>query len=411
MIIRVSKLKNLIFYLLIASEVINNSILPMFIPLPLSIVSIVMYGSMFLMLLLFSRKGFHINVLMLLVGTSAIISLVINDYDEKYSPVFRLYSWILMVATVGPLIYSHSLVKFRQELLEGFMKVFMWVGAISFPYWIVGLPNFGRGHFSGLMNQSMTLAPVAAFGALYAFYLFLKEKKGTKRKIVFFTLFIFSSMSIFIAASRAAFVAYMLAFFVYLIFNRFAFRKTIMMLVLLFTVTIASIMTDGGFSSGNSSSDSKDNVLDRGMENTREVLWTNRMIEFNSSPYFGVGFATQSDDIIIFDKGHEDYEGSNGRIEPGSTYLMILSMTGLFGAFAMLLFMIRAFMSRDFWRRISLQESYKLALFVFFSVHFIAEGYIFSSGALFACFFWLLLGSTYPYAKLNYKDIFSKDTK
>jgi len=401
MIIRVSKLYSVIFYLIISTEVINSSILPMITHIPASFISVIMYGSMLLMLLAFARKGFHLNVLMLLVVTSAIISLVINDYDEKYSPVFRLYSWILIIATVGPLIYSASLLRFRQRLLEGFMKVFMWVGAMSFLYWIVGLPNFGRGHFSGLMNQSMALAPVASLGGLYAFYLFLKEKKGTKRKMIFFTLFTFSSISVFLAASRTAFIAYMLAFFVYLIFNRFAFRKTIMMSVLLFTVTIASIMTDSGFSSADSKA-SEGNVLERGMENTREVLWTNRMIEFKSSPFFGVGFATQSDDIIIFDKQHADFKGRNGRIEPGSTYLMILSMTGLFGAFAMLLLMLKIFISKDFWKRVALQDSYKLASFVFFSVHFVAEGYIYSSGALFACIFWLLVGATYPYSKLNY---------
>jgi len=134
-------------------------------------------------------------------------------------------------------------------------------------------------------------------------------------------------------------------------------------------------------------------------------LWANRMIEFNSSPYFGVGFATQKDDIITLDNDYLEVAAATGSIEPGSTYLMILSMTGLFGAFAMFLLMFKAMVSRGFWRRIALQDSYKLATFVFFSVHFIAEGYIFSSGALFACIFWLLLGATYPYAKINYSKL------
>ncbi len=407
MTIKVSKLYSIIFYTMVMAEIANSSILPMLTPISSSIIGLVTYASMFLMLLIFIRKGFHINIIMLLVVTSAIISLVINDYEERYSPVFRLFSWILLIVTVGPLIYSPSLVKFRQRLLEGLMTAFMWIGAISFVYWAVGLQSLGRGHFSGLMNQSMALAPVAAFGALYAFYLFLKEKRRTKKKMVLFILFIFSSMSVFIAASRTAFIAYMLAFFVYLIFDRFPFRKTIMMLVLLFTVAMASIMTDEGFSSGATNSiGSSDNVLDRGMKNTRAALWANRMIEFNSSPYFGVGFATQKDDIItIEDKALEFSNKNGGRIEPGSTYLMILSMTGLFGAFAMSLLMLKTVISKDFWRRIALQDSYKLAAFVFFSVHFVAEGYIFSSGALFACVFWLLLGATYPYTKINYSKL------
>jgi len=399
--IRISKITDFAFFLLIGAEVLNSSILPMISPLPSSGLRILMYGSMLLIFVLY-RKGFHINMLMLLVVISAAFSLMMNDYDTKFNPVARLFSWILLIATVGPLIYNPELIRFRNRLLEGFMVIFMYVGAFSFFYWLAGGPNIGRGHFAGLMNQSMLLAPVASMGALYAFYRFIQEKKGRK-KIYFLMLFFLGSLSVLLAASRTAFIAFMLAFFVYLVFNRFKFRGFILLMVTLFTIVTAYNMTENGFSAGEDSVGGE--LTERGLKNTRELLWTNRLIEFKSNPVFGVGFATQNEEIIVIDKQHQR-EDSTGRIEPGSTYLMILSMTGLLGAFSMILLLGKALISRDFWRRVSKTESYKLALFVFFSVHFVAEGYIFSSGALFACIFWLLLGATYPYSKINYQNIF-----
>ncbi len=413
MTIKVSKLYSFIFYFLIVVEVINASILPMITPIPSSAIALSMYGGMALVFV-FYRKGIHINLLMLLVVLSAAISLILNDYDEKFSPVFRLYAWIMLIATVGPLIYNADLVRFRYKLLEGFMVVFMWMGAISFLYWLVGLHSLGRGHFAGLFNHSMLLAPFASMGALYAFYKFINAPKRSKKRLLFFTLFMFGSMSVLLSSSRIAFIAYMLAFFVYLIFNNFPYRRILMVVVLTLTIAISSQMSDSESEGGHSDSSSvSGGLVNRGMTNTRDVLWANRLIEFKSSPLYGVGFATQDESIITLDKMYYNIEFSSksGRLETGSGYLMILSMTGLLGAISMILLFTKIFISRNFWRRVTIEESYKLALYVFFSVHFIAEGYIYSSGSPLSFIFWLLVGATFPYAKINYKQIFSNKSR
>ena len=144
-------------------------------------------------------------------------------------------------------------------------------------------------------------------------------------------------------------------------------------------------------------------ILSRGTVNTRETLWNDRIREFHSSPIFGVGFASQSN-LLSETKSGE----LGGKIEPGSTYLMVLSMTGVIGMMALLFFFLKPLMSLNFWTRVYSIERYKLAAYIFFLVHFVAEGYIFSSGSLLACVFWLLVGATYPYQGIRYSQVLGK---
>lgn len=307
-----------------------------------------------------------------------------------------------MVAMIGPLVYSPSLIRFRDKLLESFFKVFMVIGGLSFVYWLLGIPSLGRGHFSGLMGHSMVLAPVAALGGLYAFYRFIHEPKG-KKKLLFLGLFVFSTLDVVLAASRIALLGFVLGFSVFLFFNKFRFRKLILLVLAAFAISIVSTMNTNTANMTEENSVETE-MLERGLDNTREQLWEDRIMEFKSSPIFGVGFASQ-DNTIVLQKG----EGVGGNVEPGSTYLMILSMTGLLGAAALFYLFLKPMFSKRFWKRISSSERYKLAAFVFFAVHFVSEGYIYSSGSLMACVFWVLVGTTYPYAGINYNKVLKEN--
>ncbi len=397
--IRVAQTFTVATYLLVAAEIINNSIFPMIFHIPTVVFQISIYGSM-LLVTLFFLKGIYIEWRFFLFVVVVALSLVVNDVDGKFNAPFRLGSLILLVSALGPLIVNRYLLQFRDNLLEMFFKLFMLIGGISFVYWIVGLPNIGRGHFAGLMNQSMMLAPVASLGGLYAFYRFIEEPKGRK-KMIFLAFFIFSALSVVLAASRTALIAFSLGFSIFLFFNQFKFRGVVLFGLIVGTIFLASGMDDE--MDGSQEDNVLSEMLSRGTKNTRETLWQDRINEFKSSPIFGVGFASQSD--ILTDKSGEDM---GGRIEPGSTYLMVLSMTGMLGASILLFFFFRMAINKDFWYRVAILERYKLAAFIFFAVHFIAEGYIYSSGSLLAATFWLLVGATYPYRGMDYSTILDK---
>ena len=366
-----------------------------YVPLPGAFVQITYYALMLLVIFLFGLPG-KLELSLLCVVFAAVLSLLINDVAEKYNAPVRLSLFFLQILSVGPLLYNATLVRFRKLLYEKLMLAFMWVGGVSFFCLLGLLPTFGIGHFSGLLAHSMLLAPVASLGGLYAFSKFINAEKRQKK--LFFCLFGLNTVCVVFASSRSALAAYAFGFIIYLLFSHFPWRKSLIVVLGAFALFLAVSSDNQTQTQPNSDGDT---VFSRDMEqNTREDLWHDRIAEFNSSPLIGVGFAVQSD--AINDQASED---ESGRVEPGSTYLMVLSMTGAVGGLAFLVFLIKPLLSQKFWKQVIVAQPDKIAALAFFMVHFLAEGYIFAAGSLLAFTFWLLLGSIYPYKGLTNNSV------
>ncbi len=380
---------NYLITLLIFINIYPSFILSHYVPLPNAFVQVTYYTLMVMVIFLFGLPG-KLELSLLCVVFAAALSLLMNEVAEKYNAPVRLSLFIMLILSVGPLLYNATLVRFRKLLYEKLMLTFMWVGGVSFLCLLGLLPTYGMGHFSGLLLHSMLLAPVASFGGLYAFSKFISAEKRQKK--LFFCLFGLNTVCVIFASSRSALLAYVFGFIIYLLFSHFPWRKTLIVVLGVFALFLA-------ISSDNQTQpDSEgDTVFSRDMEqNTREDLWHDRIAEFNSSPLVGVGFAVQSDTI-----NDQASESDEGRVEPGSTYLMVLSMTGSVGGLAFLVFLIKPLLNQKFWKQVIYSQPDKMAVLTFFMVHFIAEGYIFAAGSLLAFTFWSLMGAIYPYKGLN----------
>ena len=120
---------------------------------------------------------------------------------------------------------------------------------------------------------------------------------------------------------------------------------------------------------------------------SRENLWSARVMEFESSPLIGVGFDAIDLNLSSASGG---YDKDSGMVESGSSWLIILSMTGLIGA--ILLFPVLFGTYRQLWFDSSPQATILLGLLTFFFVYMIAEGYIFYGGSMLAFLLWLTIG-------------------
>lgn len=379
---------NFFIFLILFTNIVSVSILTVFINIPSSIIQLVIYGSYLILLFLYIRD-IKINIWMLIIVLFAFISLIVNELDPKFNAPLRLFLWILVISTIGPLLFNSALIKFRNKLLKSFLKSFYITGAISTFFWLLNLPVLGEGIFTGLFIQSMILAPVASIGALYVFQLFINEEKRIKKNL-YLILFLLNTMSVILAASRGALIAFILGFVILIIFVEFRFKRVI--LISLSTSLFLVLSFNEPTELFNKNNSLLNNLYDKGLKNSRDQLWDSRINEFYSSPIFGIGFATQT-------ANYEFQEiDEKGRIEPGSTYLMILAMTGSFGFIAFLIFMFKALSNKYFFYRITKTDVSYSAILGFFLVHFLIEGYIFSSGSLMGLVFWLLLGVTYPYS-------------
>lgn len=379
---------NFFIFLILFTNIVSVSILTVFINIPSSIIQLVIYGS-YLMILFLYIKNTKINIWLFLLVLFAFISLIVNEYDPKFNAPLRLFLWILVLSTLGPLLFSSTLIKVRTKLLKAFLKTFYITGAISTLFWVFNLPVLGLGSFTGLFIQSMILAPVASIGALYVFQLFIDEKKRNLKNL-YLILFLLNTMSVILAASRGALIAFTIGFIILITFINFKFKR-IILISLIATLSIIFYFNEPT-TLLNKNNNLLNNLYDKGLKNSRDQLWDARINEFYSSPIFGIGFATQTANYE-FQKIDEQ-----GRIEPGSTYLMILAMTGSFGFIAFLIFMFKALSNKYFFYRITKTDVSYSAILGFFLVHFLIEGYIFSSGSLMGLVFWLLLGVTYPYS-------------
>jgi O-antigen ligase len=125
----------------------------------------------------------------------------------------------------------------------------------------------------------------------------------------------------------------------------------------------------------------------KGITNTRKENWNARIEEYKGSPVLGVGIG------MGWGGGLAQSEGRIN-IEPGSSYLAILSMTGTMGAVAF--FLLAVSLGRSFLRRMkSIPQTARievLSLVTFLSVHALAEGWILAVGSLFCMIYWLALG-------------------
>ena len=127
------------------------------------------------------------------------------------------------------------------------------------------------------------------------------------------------------------------------------------------------------------------------MTSSRDALWNDRISEFNSSPIFGIGFPS-----IASERNNQYLNKSNGKVETGSSWLNILSMTGILGLTIYIFIILKALYLLYKNIRINPKiSSYLMSLLIFWLFHMVAEGYVFASGSVLFFLSWLLIGFIY----------------
>ena len=255
---------------------------------------------------------------------------------------------------------------------------------------LAGIRLTGRGMFFGLMGHTMLLAPVCALAALDLFCT-LKHKRTRFNTI----LLAACCITCIGAGSRGAVAGLGLG-----ILTHFAHRRQGFIVVGLTALTLVAVshLQASRASSRRVGRDLSTGIYSeiagKGLNDTRGELWAARIREFVSNPVVGVGFQQQR----IFRR-----DASEKFLEPGSSYLAVLSMTGLIGGIGFVVMMVSV-TSVLFSRRSAIPTEYKDLLrgwAAFFSVHLMLEGYIFACGSLLCFLFWLTAGCAVSFHHLG----------
>ena len=317
------------------------------------------------------------------------ISILLASPNPIFKSWFRYGLFVLLFVIASPLIKDNNSIKFRSTLLQLSLFISVVVSVVSFVFYFLGINYMvyyesseylgSVGRFGGVTTHSMLLGPVSAISTIYCTYRALV----TKNKI-YWLLCIPSLACTLFSSSRSAFICAILGVLFILYFNsknKSIFLKRLLVIALLGSISFPL------WSDALSGLEQKqqNNIENGGTFNSRRSKWDNRLNEFYSSPIFGVGFSAC--DI----KHSEDYDSLTGTIETGSSWLAVLSMTGLLGFVPFCIVIYNSFRRVLQKRKTKVSASLYTGLLILLSVHMLAEGYILAGGSVMCYIAWIII--------------------
>ncbi len=304
--------------------------------------------------------------------------------SELLLPTFQRFIMLaLLMIAVGPVMVNPVAMEMRAAAWRLVEKGLPGLLLVSASWYLFHLPcPFGRSPFAGFMTQSMLLGPFTGIGVIIAV---VRALHGNLWR--WGALALIGVLPLLAAGSRIAILAAGGAG-CFLVLRRKPVLGSVLML--LFVATIWSFVTSGKQEQAPPPPPGSvmSGLARKGIQNDRDLLWQARFNEFKSSPLVGVGIGMGEGEGV-----ERDSKG-NIQIEPGSSYLAILSMTGSLGTITFLLgigTLIYGFANNQ--RKAPVEKDILAAVGIFFAVHGVAEGWILSFGSPLCAFFWLWLGN------------------
>ena len=318
--------------------------------------------------------------------------MMITQPDMVFRPWQRVALFSAIFLSSSPMLEGLKIGLFRKKILMGILLISVLLGFGSLICFFIGInfmPNQWdgsamldyrdrAGHFGGLLLQSIILGMVCGLGILYLFYRSMGQEKRDRKW--YYLAMVILALTILISASRSALLSVIAGMLVMLYKSSKTKGRFIKVIVGILLVGVLTFPLWEKYTIG--IEDKTEVGEELGAYGSRTEKWTARMTEFSEHPLFGIGFAS-------VDKRY-DVVGVNGVVEPGSSWLCILSMTGIVGFILFIIILIKPI---QFLR--SNPTPYNvllLGLLAFFCIHMLFEGYIFAGGSSLCFLAWLVIG-------------------
>lgn len=330
----------------------------------------------------------RVNINLIVFSVYVPIGLIITTPDSVFHSWERFILFILLLLCVSPLLVSSKLMANRQKLFKIALFVSTVIGVGSFFARFLGI-NFmssnnvvmtQAGTFGGLTVHSMLLGPIAGVGTLFMSYCAYTNKKKIYWLLAFFCL-----LAVAFSASRSSLMATLVGLVVMLYKlsgTASKFVSTAVVVILIGALTFP--LWEGALEGVRAKNEG--NINAGSAMSSRDYLWEARWKEFKSSPFFGLGFSAVDRDLA----NDASFDAETGMVESGSSWLIILSMTGIFGFLLIVPVFIKALYTTYTHTN---QYAYLICgILVLFYLHMFAEGYIYYGGSLLAFIMWLTVG-------------------
>lgn len=346
------------------------------------------------------RHGFDFDKLSLIFIIYIPLALLLASPLPIFNSWMRYGLFVILYLVVSPLVINIKAKDFRVRAFKGSILCCIIIGTISFICYFLGI-NLMRniytggyleyqqntaGTFSGITNHSMLLGPISGVGVIASTYYALRHNK------YFWILAGMCGGALLFAASRSSLIATLGGELIFFYFSTEKVGKNLKRVILVGIVLIATNplwdgAMDGIMAKNHGSIYSGINT------SSRTPKWDIRFEEWEESPIYGIGFCAVSE---------KDSIGWGGIIEPGSSWLAVLSMTGTVGFVLFCLMYFRGMQNSMMYRT---PESGLLSgVLVLLGLHMIAEGHIFSGGSYLCFLVWLSIGCSTDYEPLEIEN-------
>lgn len=349
------------------------------------------YATMALMVCVLFFYTSRISLEMLGFLMACCLSIICAHPSDIFQSWMRLGLFILVAFSASPLLQSTRLCEFRLVVLTTMIKLCVIISVLSFFCYFLGInfmtDTYDIGYqnktslFGGLTRQSMLLGPMSGVAMIYCGY------RGLLTKSYWYWIaVVFCGACLLFTSSRSAFLASIVGLLLCLYHlspTKTKFIKIVLRVAVVGTIifTLWDTPIEGLISKHTG------NVEMGSATASRDAKWENRLSEFYSSPIWGVGFAACNPNYI------DDYSPHSGTVEPGSSWLAVLSMTGLLGFVAFCVIMSRALVR--VWRCKLKEASLYIGILTFICLHMLAEGYIVAGGSQLCVIAWLIISCCY----------------
>lgn len=337
------------------------------------------------------RGGIIVNKKYLFFISAVFFSIWLNDISELFKVPFRALAFFSLVFMVGPFFENSRLIHLRRLLFVRTLLVLRWIVLLSFLLKFIAPDQVTNDSgFSGLTVHSMVLSPLAGICVLYSLYRFhLSETRRELYKEAAYISICF--LVLLLSGSRGALAATVVGaafFYIRLYRSQIGMLLQVGLFILLLAISTSAIWwpyterlrqkTETSRRSG-------------GIVSSRERIWQDRIDEFVAYPLFGVGFSSFNLDYI---QSEHTINRHSGTIEPGTSWLFLLSSMGLYGFLSFLLPFAYGIYILFKELDTGLKGGLLSSMMVLFSVHMLIEGYITASGAYICFLLWLSLSES-----------------
>lgn len=296
-----------------------------------------------------------------------------------------------MLCLLSPLIDNVPLRQFRQYLWRFTLLMCQIIIVGTLVLYVVTV-LLGDGELLFLVSHPMMLSLIATIVALLVTWRILSGnvETGRFRRILDY-LFLIASLFILVwGGARSAIIGFIISeIYLFIIFRK-EWKKVgrVLLTIVSFLALIVVVGRDITWR--------VECKFELGQEHnsvvfSRQQLWESRLEEFVESPIIGIGFANVTRYSTLYDNEKVAGIDDEKKEEPGSSWLSVLSNTGIVGFLILAVWNFKLFVTiRQRRKSGDLEASQYGALLILFIISGAFEGWILYAGSFVFFIYWLL---------------------